>query len=298
MWGGWYFDLFERAMLPSLLAALAKVDGPWRFIVHTNDTVRVQKIFEDYLDRVEILELAVGVDQYVCFGEAHKEGLRLAQVDEVVCLLPADVIVSQECFAACEQRFAFRPNQPQIKVVGIHGFRTLIDPAMVKGPMLARNLLDLGIRYMHPTTHHSFWHVGFSGHNSAVYFAGRYGITAHVFHLHPFAIVKEEKRPTFRERSTADQHLLEDYADEEIHIVTHPDEMAVVEISPPWKQHPHAPHLFVNQPRVLDWATGANRVTEQECRFFARAITLWGEADGSQEESAVKEILAEIRQRL
>jgi len=158
-------------------------------------------------------------------------------------------------------------------------------------------LLDLAVRYLHPSVHHGFWHMGFSGHNSAVYFTSRSGLTAHVFHMHPFALVKEAHRPTFAS-GTVDQNLMADYGDEEIHIVTSADEMSVAEISPPMKQHPHARHLFVNQARVIEWACGANRVSPQQCRFFAHAIQLYGDADGSEEESAVKEILAILKERL
>jgi hypothetical protein len=114
----------------------------------------------------------------------------------------------------------------------------------------------------------------------------------HGFHLHPVAVVKER---AFSFNSTIDGDLLDHYDRATIHVVTDPDDLSMLEISPPGKRFP------VRENRILSPALVAgamqSRASEMHRWLFTKKIVLRGSGDEVDARGIVDEILSIMNRR-
>jgi hypothetical protein len=106
---------------------------------------------------------------------------------------------------------------------------------------------------------------------SMVYFQDGENIVIHCFHLHPFVLIKGHPA-TFL--GTVDDDLVKHYLPEELHVVCGADEMALAEISPPWKRWATGPQLTAEY--IAHWASQSTIAPHHH--LFAHQIRLQGHA--------------------
>lgn len=185
----------------------------------------------------------VAGDKYQQLGDVHRDALNQAALGSRVLMATADMIISCETFAACNERFA---SGSRAIVVGPS--RTLPTQLPVPG-MTSCDLLDWSMQNAHPFTLETIW----GGHAlppSTLRFKSGKNVTMRGFHLHPIAILKEKE---IQFQGTLDQTLLAKFSHHEIHVVTKRDEMAAAEVSPADLQYGLA-KTPVGVSEVVNWA--------------------------------------------
>lgn len=228
-WGDSYRARFLDVTLPGIKAALSHAGNPEAaFVIQTDD----QGAFKDALDGFEVAYQTAPTqgDKYSQFGDAHRSALAAAQPGQWVMLMTADAMLSREAFAACESRF----NDGK-KAVAIWGPATWSETPPLPG-MDGASLMAWGVENLHDIVKAAFW-GGTGMPPSFKLFRNGDNITARCFHMHPLAVVKDRDLSF---SSTCDVDLLDCYATEDIHVVTHPSEMAVIEMSPRIRPHSRA----------------------------------------------------------
>jgi hypothetical protein len=220
-WGQRCNDAFINVGLPSLRAALRLAKVPARFLIHTDDPIRIKKAMEglDVFFRV----VPAGRSPHHKLGTAHIDAINLAGDGQFICFLCADMVVSVECFAFAEKRFA----QGKKIIMGASS-RTFGDEPPIGAK--SRDLLAWTMRHPHPITVDCFWETGKGDVPWAIYFKRGKNIVLRAFHLHPFAAVKDNKLKF--SGATIDYDLAASYSHAEIHVVAGANEMAMAEVSP------------------------------------------------------------------
>lgn len=241
-WGDRCIDVFLAAGLPSLKQALAGVGHPIKFVLHTDRPDRLARAFAGM--EAEFRRPPEGQGTYERFAAAHNEALSTAAAGDRVSLLCADTIYSADAFAACERRFR-------------HGYEAIVAAGpRTDGPILPpvsappRALLAWAMQYRHALTEDCFWGRGHTQIPSFVFFERDDNIVLRAFHLHPIAFVKRDWTGF---ASTVDDGLPTLFERDKIHVVTDPDEMSFIEISPPERRSPQLPHALTID-GVVNWA--------------------------------------------
>lgn len=208
-----------------------------------------------------------GMPSYLRFGDCHQQAIDLAAPGDRVALLCADMSVSIEAFAAAETIFG-------------RGKRLILAAAsstVGRAPITsARELLTWSLDNLTPMCRDLFWHEGKGSFPWCVYFRHEHGVDFRGFHLHPFAVVKHEGL-TFR-GATSDLYLSEEFPTEQVHIVTSPDELALVERSGADRRRPLG--FKVRAWTVVGWAVAMGENTSpRHVWHFSHQITLQGRSD-------------------
>lgn len=281
VWGARYIETFLTATLPAINAALREAKGNARFIIHTDDPAAF--IGAQFGGPVEFRPVFAGRCLYSTFGNCHREVLQMAEHGDYIAFLTADIIVSRECFANAEARFAEGK-----RAVVVTAARTLATPAECPVGASAREVLEFSFGHRHPVTDGCFWGKGRNPVTWAVYFEGKNSTVLRAFHLHPFAVVAD--RPLYFDRETVDLDLLDCFDREEIHVVTSPDEMAFAEISGLDKSLPQGEPLCVAS--VVRWARA--HTTPLQRWLFTHRIVVRGTGDDHVDEAPAAEILRHL----
>lgn len=278
VWGSQYIERFIRGTLPAINAALREIDGDVRFVVHTDDPSAFVGV--GFRGRVQFYPVPWGNCLYTTFGNAHRELLELAGDGDALVFLTADIVVSRECFANAERRFAEGK-----RAIVVTAARTLATEVDCPVGMSARELIEWSFAHRHPVTDGCYWGKGRNTVTWAIYFEGEHGTVLRAFHLHPFAVLND--RPLYFDRETVDLDLLERYGPREIHVVTDPDEMAFAEVSGLDKDVPQGDVLNTNS--VVDWARG--NTTRLHRWLFQHRIVVRGSDGDHLDEAPAAEIL-------
>ncbi|MDB5555419.1 MAG: hypothetical protein JWL86_5403 [Rhizobium sp.] len=212
VWGAHYVDVYLKAALPSLQAALAFAGinpADCEIIVYGDGELASRPM------------PTIG-DKYRQLGDVHRDALAKAPNGARVMLLTADMVVSREVFAACDARF-----DAGKRAIVVGPSRTLLDAPLVAGRS-SRDLLAWSLEHAHPFTQETFF-GGKALPPSTMRFRKGKDVTMRGFHLHPLAVVKDRPLPF---KGTLDQDLIGFFDQAEIHIVTQADEMSAAELSP------------------------------------------------------------------
>lgn len=243
-WGNRCVHGLLRDAIPSLLAAAKFCPGiRLRFVINTDDHAKVRAAFPD-LD-ITFLPLPATQDKYTRYGDCHRAVLPLAQPGERLMLFCPDMVVSRECFAACERRFAEGK-----RCIMASTPRTL---APMPPPIGATSgqLLDWLLDHPHPFTTDCFWPEGHTTTPAMLFFQSGDDITVRAFHLSPIAVVNDRPLAFY---GTSDVDLPENYLQREIHVVTDPNEFSAAEMSPP-EMSMGRTRRPVSVDHILQWAS-------------------------------------------
>ena len=291
-WSPYYRHKLKLVALPSINAALEYATGPIQFILHTDEPGDFSDV--NFAGDVNIrkFEPILGAninsnESYESYGNADRMAIEIASEDANIAFLPADVMVSREFFAASEKQFA----QGKRAIVG-SAARTMVAPEDCPAGLSARQLLDFSFlrEHRHPVTKGCWYGKGKNKVAWMTYWEGPHGIVGRAFHLHPFAVKND--RVLFFKGSTIDIDLLNRFSQDEIHVVTDPNEMSFAEISGLEKMLPLiAPQLPepVSIGSIVAWAR-AYTIPMQRFLFTHR-IVVQGTGDDHLDEMPANEIL-------
>lgn len=278
-WGDRCVDLFLRVTLPATLAALNGREA--RFIVHTDRPMRVM----DAMYGIScVTQCPHPGKTHEALGHAHREALQLAQLDEAVAFINADMVPSIEVFDAAERRF-----DEGKRLLMMAATRTIgaIPPIAAT----SEDLLRWTMAHVHPTVEECFWPSGRSGTPWALYFSNGQDVVCRGFHLHPFAL-RMDKRITFKGK-TIDCDLLEKFTPDEVHVVTDAHEAAFAEMSPPERVF----GLLKGGMRISPWSVArwASQWTLRRHRdLFRQRIKIIGDGDDVGDDEIAESILARL----
>jgi hypothetical protein len=231
VWGDDYFKTFRRVCVPSLLAAVKNL-GPKhdvRFLIHTDQTT--ERVAEALPGQQLLVRPIPAKPTYVALQEGHADAIAFASPDERVVLLNADLVVSGNLLTRCAEHF-----EAGSQAVVLLGIRTTAGPDV---PVNAtpRDLLVWAWEHRHQIIRDLEWPRGGSMVPTNLFFMDDEtgSIVARGFHLHPVAIVKHDE---IRFKSTIDGDLLDCFPYDRIHVVTSPDDCAMLEVSSPDRRFP------------------------------------------------------------
>jgi hypothetical protein len=221
----------------------------------------------------------------------HRSVLYDAAVGDVVVLLTADMVLSTNALASCKRAFA-----QGRKLVCCNATRAVLEefkPFTRDGRMLS----EWGWQHRHKMTGDITWPNGTSDDLHRVYFESSAGVVTRQTMPHPLA-VKIDGRP-LDFSPTIDCDLTTCFRREEIHLVTSPDDLAVVELSPREKAYPSRDAR--EPPERMGLPPMSERYASKEIQhrlyswLLAHRITVSGVADGCSDDEAVEPLLTRYR---
>lgn len=264
MWGNRYISLFIKYAAPALLRALRDFDEPVRFVIHTDDPMRASKALPRQMMEMRRIPKK---PTYVTLQQSHAEAISVARPGEAVMLLNADLVVSENMFRKCALHLD--EGKRAVVVLGIRTDVTREQPPVGADP---RDLLNWAWRNRHQIIKDLEWETGTSMLPTNLFFSKDNSVVARGFHLHPVVIAKENDISFI---STIDGDLLEHFPRDTIHVVTDPDDVSMIEISPRNRRFP------VRAGRRLSPATVAasmrERASELHRWLFTHRIVVCGE---------------------
>lgn len=280
VWGARCVDAFVERALPAIKAAAGGIGGRLRFVVHTDQPFALTEALAG-LERV-VRPVPPGPNAHHSAGLANREALDLARPGECVAFINADMVGSVEIFAAAERRFAQGK-----RLIMMAASRTLGGEPPIGAA--SADLLDWTMRFPHPAIVECCWPTGRSVIPWCLYFERGDDVVLHGFHLHPFAVMKD--RHIAFQGATIDCDLADNFAREEIHLITDPTEAAFAELSPPDRVFPLIPQPLT----ATDVATWARyHATPLHRWLFGQRIGIRGNAADLGDEIVCNQILAAI----
>lgn len=226
VWGQRYCDIFERASLPALRAAIERLALPTELVIYTHDTERLAAAC---LGLSFVIRPVPGPDDsFYSMSGAHRDALQRAAMGQRVALLTADLVVSPNSFKACEAHF--RHRKMLVACAGMRVNDTEIPPAFSSG----RELVAWGWDRRHAMTRESTWPDGHSYDIWRMYFEKDGEAASRLCLPHPIALVRDRREVRFA--PTVDVNVVANFDTREMHMVTDPDEVAMIELSPPEKE--------------------------------------------------------------
>lgn len=277
-WGDRCIDLAVNVAVPSILAGLEHVSGPAKFVVHTDrPSAFPSALFGEHLSSVIPLNPPLP-NAHAQLSQCHREVIAGAAEGDFVAPLNADHAVSFEAFAACEARFA-----EGVKLIMCGSPRCLHSDVVPAAGAAAADLAEYALDHLHPIVLDSVWPDGSTIWPSVNFFRAGRNFVLRAFHLHPFAIVA---RPGLEFKGTIDRDLVDCFSEEETHVVTDPDELALLEFSPLDKSFALADYTNTIA-SVVEWAR--RKASPRHQWFFNHKIVLAGDGD-LVDDSAADEI--------
>lgn len=242
-WGRRCLAVFERATLPALVAALQDLapaiqsQPPPVLHMATDEPARARAMLAKLVDLdalVPTIELRAawppGPDgAFGSMSRFHATVLAQAGQFDRVLLLTADMVASREVLLTCERKLA-----AGAKLVCCVAPRALEDAGAPIG-VLGQELAAWAWDNRHPMTRDCTWPDGRSYDVWRMYFERGCEVSARVFLPHPLALVVGGRRLRFA--PTIDVNLARNFSFNEIYLITHPSDGAVVELSPADKEY-------------------------------------------------------------
>lgn len=227
-WGERYLSIFERATMPALQFAIRELQSQnhnVEIVIHTDNRDRAAQAVGGVAD-THFLEVPPPDGAFESLSQAHRQVIHMATRNSRVCLLTSDLILSRNALVSCESRFA----EGYVKVIGCAGMRACEETLPVPG-MSGRELLAWGWDHRHPMTQECTWSEGTSYDLWRMYFAKDDEVVCRLCLPHPIAFVRD--RPGMLDfRPTIDVNLIGNWQMNEMYIVTNPDELGLIELSP------------------------------------------------------------------
>lgn len=268
-WGERASRLAEKWAIPSLLASLdsAGVDDA-HFVIHTDRQHEIIQALAQgrYGFSIRDVPMATDTPTHERFSACHREVIADAPSGSIVVPFCADMLVSIEAFSAVLAAIGAGK-----KLIMVGSNRTQEGEPPLTPVMSSRVMLAHVVENLHWSIKECFWGHGRTQLPSTVLFKSGENVVMRGFHLHPLAFVKSDG---ISFGGTVDHDLICNFDDSEIHVVTNPGEMAVMEMSPPSRGQPMS--RFVMSPEsVALWATTVALAPHR--RLFRHRIVLRGD---------------------
>ncbi len=228
VWGERCTNIFYAAALPALERAVLVLEAAGadvRVVVHTDALQgRVQAAATQI--KIEERRVPAGLRDFDCLSQAHREVLQMGCMDDVVILLTADLVISEQGLVYCHRVFEKDRNKKLLLCVGIRA----LQEGKIPDTADADALMVWAWDNRHPITEASRYPDGNSSDLSRLYFEANGVVVARLALPHPIA-VRLDKR-TLRFTPTVDANLMQCFGKSELHIVKDSHELALVELSP------------------------------------------------------------------
>lgn len=275
VWGDKYRQTFETYAMPALRAAL---DGfePVRFVIHTDKPDWAKQVVSPLAcDAIQIPQGSA----YVALQNAHSDAIRRATLRQRVVLLNADLIVSKNLFSSCAAHISAGK-----KAIVTTGIRTNLDGQAPPVGANPRELLLWAWSHRHNIIKDLEWGTGGSMLPTNLFFVRSGSVILHGFHLHPVAILKEAQLSF---KSTIDGDLLDKFLGSEIHVVTSPDDLSMLEMSDPTRRFPVSG--IMDERRVA--GAMLSRASSMHRWLFTHRMVMVGKPEEEWEMPTVNKIL-------
>jgi len=225
VWGERYVKIFAEQAYPALLAAADRTMQSVRFLIHTDEeSIGALRLV---IDSDVFSSLPCGDQWWQRMSLAHRQALAAAKGDDFVMPLTADMVVSPEVFEACERRFA--EGKRLVLCCGIRA----IENGTMPDRSTSRGLLEWAWTHRHMLTTECMWPDGKSGNWTGIYFEKDGNVVFRPRYPHPIGVMPYKRRDRFF--PTIDSSYSQNFSHAEVHVVTNPDELAAIELSPPEK---------------------------------------------------------------
>ena len=283
-WGERCVQHARHRTLPAVRAALSHAGASAEIICHTDMPSEFKK-------ETLVTPLPLPGPQrssfYYKMSDCHRDVLKRAKEGQWVAFINADNIPSREVFEAAAKHFNAGKH-----FVMMNGMRTLSDEPPRPG-LASADLLDWAWAHRHPTMEDAVWGRGGTTSLATIYFEQGDNVICRGFHLHPLACTK---RVDDFKGVTLDDGLIEQYAFDEIHVITDRDEAAMIECSPADRKYGHRNVPF-NLRSIALWAaskeaTGRVRASAHHRWMFGHRIVIKGDGRDVGDVNVCNEALA------
>lgn len=226
VWGERHIGVFLRATLPALRYALEALSVDYRLLLYAD---KDQRLIDATNGMPVLFRKVPGPDRsFMSLSNAHRDALDQAPTGSRMVLLTADLVLSVNSLVSCSRIF-----QSGKRLVCCMGMRVNdVEPPPI--PALGRTLLAWGWDHRHRMTRESTWPNGISYDIWRMYFERGDEAICRLCLPHPIALLKDGRQIRFS--PTIDVNVVSNYKVHEMHMVTDPDEVAMIELSPPEKE--------------------------------------------------------------
>lgn len=252
VWGETYTQLFIETAIPAQLSPgnlpVFKDSPHSQYIIFTTpesaEIIRSAPIFQRLSETItvtiEIITETINLPHDM-MSACHKRGIVMAnKMDAAALFLNPDLVFADGSFLTVR-----RLAEQGYSVILVPGIRTLKQNVVRKlhenfksGETLVvppRSLMRVALDNLHPLADSSWWEEGESDLIPANLYwrAGKEGIVARCFHLHPLMVYPQRKDATFFGTVDDDYFVAACPDDKRDYIVTDSDELLAIELSDP-----------------------------------------------------------------
>lgn len=252
-------------------------EDDFKIVIHTDQPDYIRMVLEGL--PLELRRIS-SASTYVALQNAHADAVAKAQIGDKVVLLNADIVISGNLLSACAKHF----KDGKLAIV-TSGIRTALSEG-VTVPIGAKPavLLNWAWEHRHRIIRDLEWGRGGSMLPTNLFFVRGDSVILHGFHLHPVAIHKVCPLPF---QSTIDGDLLDFFSRDDIHVVTDPDDLSMLEISDPKRRFPCRSALM-----TASQVAGAmqSRASPMHRWLFDHRIIVRGSGKDRWDEGIVREV--------
>lgn len=226
VWGESYVNEFASASQPSLdraVAALVSLGVEARIILYTDQP---QRLLGSGGPSTECRPVPSGARDFDCMSQAHRDTMNSALHGDVVVLLTAGTIISEQGLVYCLDAL----SNPQKRVV-LCAVPRVLAQGQLPDTSDAQVLMRWAWENRHPMTSACTYPDGRSVDLSRTYYPdSRGGVVTRVFLPHPLAVKMLGRPPSFT--PTVDCNLMNNFDPSELHMATDCLRLAMVKLTP------------------------------------------------------------------
>ena len=234
VYGERYVDEFCAATLPALKRATARLaethDVDIRLVVHTDqpDHIRGMNLVHGGPQPRTVVEcrpVPAGASGLACMSQAHREVIHNGMLGDVVVLLTAGAVISEDGLKYCADVLANR----QIKAV-LCAVPRVLAQGIIPDTGDAAKFMEWAWENRHPLTSECTWPLGKSSDLSRAFFVRDDVVVTRMTLPHPLAVRIDGR--VLRFEPTIDANLNLCFDPSEMHMTPNCKELAVVKLTP------------------------------------------------------------------
>lgn len=226
VWGERYVDEFCATTLPALDRAIValgqrqKVDA--RMIIHTDQPERIGGASGSV---IEFRPVPAGMREFDCMSQGHRDVLALGLRGDVVVLLTAGSVISEQGLVYCAEVL----DDPTIRVV-LCAVPRVLASGVFPDTADAQALMSWAWEHRHPMTEECVWPCGLSVDLSRTFFVSEDAVVTRQALPHPLAVRIDGR--VLRFTPTVDANLMHCFTTTEMHVALDCAALAVLKLSP------------------------------------------------------------------
>ena len=286
-WGAKYCDVFTSVGLPMLREAARQLGETVRVLVYTDEPSLIQRHTSAPLS-LETYPVPAGQQWFHSMSRAHRDTFGQAQRGDVVISLTADMTISANALVACRRIFASGK-----KLVCVNATRTRDSQVLPRHPS-SRELSEWAWENRHPIVRDCTWPDGRADDLCRIYFENGPNAVCRLWLAHPLALENDGRRIDFN--PTIDCNVVTNYQPHEVYVVTDPDELCAIELSPDDKaegrRDEDEPPARTGLPPLSERYRLLTKISPEVYRHVLRhRIIIAGLGEGCGDDEAVKDLL-------